>query len=722
MTLAVIMQMRKRVGLLIGFIGVAIVLFLMMDAIQSNSQLFGGQDINAIGTVNGETLAYEAFEQRDRQVEKQYLYFQGYWQDPSFRFPTEDRAQIRNLAWNEFVVDNMLADEYRKTGIVLTDEELDNAIYSNNPRPEVRNFYQQVVDNDPSGMFMPDRMRQAVQEIRNITLEDERYVIRDFYEQLEAYLKIEMLRTKYINLYAKSIYVPTWKAQLDFERKNNAHDVRIVGLQYATVDDETAEPTDEELTAYLKKNISRYRAPETRSIEYTIFNILPSTADTLETKAFVEEKWQRILTDGRDSLFINQFSETRWRNAYIPKDEILSSMADTLFQIQNGEYVGPVLEDGKFRTFKVYDHKTLPDSVHVRHVFASLERYGNIDSAMAVVLLAEEEYQQGTPWDTLVMRHSDDRNNVTDPGDLGWLRPSDDIIPTIFKAIFEDHKPGDAFTLQTAQGAHLMEIIEVGTMQDMIRYNVMERSITAGSRTRDSIYTLASRFYTRYGTPDSFAAGIDAYGLTKRFADNQTGNEISLPGMGEPTREIFQWAFEAKENDIKLFRNYEATDNRYVVAKLARVVPENKPTVHSLREELRSKVIQEKKAQILTEKIAAASTGASSIDQVASALGEQVKQSPSVTFNAQFIEGIGVEPNLAGTAAGLPANAISSPVKGQNGVYLVQKNATNEATLPQDFSTAKNQLRAAQRSRFGTNLLEQIRMAADVSDHRYKYF
>ena len=716
------MQMRKRVGLVIGFIGVAIVLFLMMDVLQSNSQLFGGQPENTIGTVNGETLAYEAFDQRDRQVEKQYLYFQGYWQDPSFRFPAEDRAQIRNLAWNEFVIDNMLEDEYRNTGLVLTDEELQNAIFSNNPRPEVRNFYQQVVDNDPSGMFMPDRMRQAVQEIRNLTLEDERYPLRDFYEQLEAYLKIEMLRSKYINLFSKSIYVPTWKAQLDFERKNNTHDVRIVGLQYASLAEEEIEPTDDELAAYLKKNLAKYRSPETRSIEYTIFNIIPSPTDTLETRAFVEEKWQRILTDGRDSLFINQFSETRWTNAYVPKDEILSRMADTLFQIPVGEYVGPVLEDGQYRTFKVYDRKVLPDSVHVRHVFASMERYGNIDSAMAVVLAAEEDYRQGTPWDTLVVRYSDDRGNEMAPGDLGWLSPSDNLLPSIFKAVFEEHNPGDAFTLQTGQGAHLMEIIEAGTPKEMVRYNVMERSITPGSQTRDSIYTLASRFYTRYGTPDSFTAGIDAYGLTARYADNQTGNEISLPGMGEPSREIFQWAFEAKENDIRLFKNYEATDNKYVIARLARVVPENKPTVHSLREELRSKMILEKKAQMLTERIAAASAGASSLDQVATALGEQVKMSSSITFNAQFVEGIGVEPNLAGVSAGLPENAISSPVKGQYGVYLVQKTATNVATLPQDFSTSKNQMRAAQRNRFGTNLLEQIRSAAEVSDHRYKYF
>lgn len=722
MTLAVIMQMRKRVGLLIGIIGVAIVAFLMMDAINSSSNLFNDGAQNVIGEINGEELAYEAFNAKDKQVEKQFLYFQGNWQNPEFTgFSEEERLQIRNFAWGEFVLNNLLDEQYLDLGLTVTEEEINNQFAANNPRAEVRNFYQQVVDN--SGAYNPQQMTAVIQQIEALSPQDPNYAIKDFFLQLKELLRQEIQRNKYQQLFAKSTFVPQWKAQQDYMMANTTADLNIVGLQFASIDDASVEPTDEELKAYLKAHPAEFETPATRDIEYVIFDIQPSREDSMEALNFVKEKWAQIENNGRDSIYINQYSETRYTSAYFTQDEILTQVADTLFQAEPGTVFGPYLEDGKYRITKLYDRETLPDSVRIRHVFADF-RQMNQEDARDLIDSVELMYNQGMPFDSLVIKYTTDQQSIQTGGDLGYLSPSGNINRPIFNAIFRNNEVGTPFVVESPAGVHFMEITERGEEKEMVKYNILDRTIRPGTNTRDSIYTLASRFYTLYGTADSFDAGVEKYNKVKRFGDNLTGSEVSLSGLGVPPREIIRWAFdeETPVGAVQLFKNYEATDDKYVVAKLSNIMQADEPTIEGMREELRAEVMLEKKAEQLKNQLATAAAGATTLDQVAQKLGVELQTSNGVSFKTQFIDGIGSEPVIAAVGTGLAVNAISEPVTGQYGVYLVQKTAENEATAPQDFSVTQNQLRAALTNRFGQNFLEQLRNAADVTDMRYKFY
>lgn len=722
MTLAVIMQMRKRVGLLIGIIGVAIVAFLMMDAINSSSNLFDSGTQNIIGEINGEEVGYEAFNAKDKQVEKQFLYFQGNWQNPEFTgFTEEERIQMRNFAWNEFVLNNLLYDQYLSLGLTVTEQEINNQFASNNPRGEVRNFYQQVVDG--SGAYNPQQMTAVIQQVEALSPQDPNYAIKDFFLQLKDLLRQEILRNKYQQLFTKSIFVPQWKAQQDYMMANSTADLKIVGLQYTTLQNENIEPSEAELATYLKENKAQYQSPATRDIEYVIFNILPSQEDSMEALSFVNEKWAQIEKNGRDSIYINQYSETRFSSAYFTQDEILTQVADSLFQVEPGTVIGPYLEDGKYRITKLYDRENLPDSVRVRHVFADYRQLSRED-ARGLIDSVQLMYNQGMSFDSLVIKYSTDQASVQTGGDLGYLSPSGNINRPIFNAIFRNNEVGTPFVVESPAGVHFMEITERGEEKEMVKYNVLDRSIRPGTNTRDSIYTLASRFYTKYGTPDSFDAGVTAFNLVKRFGDNLTGSEVSLGGMGVPAREIFRWAFEEETpvGSVQLFKNYESIDNKYVIAKLVNTTTADDPTVDGFREELRAAVIQEKKAEQLTNQLATAAAGASSLDQVAQKLGVDVQSSNGVSFKTQFIDGIGSEPIIAAVGNGLPVNAISKPVAGQYGVYLIQKTAENEAASQQDYTVTRNQLRSALSNRFGQNFLDQLRAAAEVTDMRYRFY
>ena len=67
--MAVIGRIRKRVGLLIGVVGVSMVLFILGDLLGSNSAMFSGSS-DVVGEIGGEEVHYQEFEQRvDKLIE-----------------------------------------------------------------------------------------------------------------------------------------------------------------------------------------------------------------------------------------------------------------------------------------------------------------------------------------------------------------------------------------------------------------------------------------------------------------------------------------------------------------------------------------------------------------------------------------------------------------------------------------------------------------------------
>lgn len=722
MTLAVIMSMRKRGGLLIVIIGIAIASFLAMDALNSQTGLFGNQTENIIGEVNGKSIPYQDFDNKSRDVQKRFLYFQGLWQNPDFQWTEEQRHELRNYAWDEIVEEYMIRDEYNDIGITVPIEELEARILTPNPIDAVRNFYTQVVDNAPDAMYDVEKMRQVINEVRQITPDDQRYIIKDFYIQLENLLEMDLEKSKYLNLLAKSIYIPSWQAEMDFKQKNNTSDFRFLSLSFDSVKDEEVAPTDDELQAYFDKHSSKYDAKPSRSMEYVIFDILPTAADTATALTYINDKYTRMMKAKNDSAFIRQYAETRATPGYFTAEEIESTIKDTFFVADTGSIFGPYHDNGKFVIAKLFDRQQMADSVKIKHIFTSLQTYGTHDSAQILIDSALGLIAQGVPFDTAAFRLSEDRTTAVNGGDLGWIAPSANLLKSFYKAIFIEHTEGEVFVVRTSVGVHLVELTDTAGNSPRVKVGFLDKLIRPGTETRDSIFNITSRFYTQYNTPDSFDAGIRKLGLTKRYGEDLTGSELNITGVNVPARPVLKWLFESPMNSIKMFREFEGIDNKYVVAHITRINDEENHGWEMNREELQAEVIKEKKATILKDRIATASGGTTDLSQIASKLGVEVNTAEGTGFAIQYIEGLGVEPKAAAVANALSVGQLSGPIVGNNAVFIVEVTNKTEAELPPDWTLAKATIRNGLQSRFGFGVLDQVRTHANVIDYRYKYF
>ena len=116
--MAVIGAIRKRTGLLIGFIAGALLLFLMMDALSSNSMISGGSGQN-VGKIDGKKVDYMTYQKSLSDYEERVATL-----FPQAEINAANRAQFRNEVWNNMASDVLLGRYMESLGLTVTADEL----------------------------------------------------------------------------------------------------------------------------------------------------------------------------------------------------------------------------------------------------------------------------------------------------------------------------------------------------------------------------------------------------------------------------------------------------------------------------------------------------------------------------------------------------------------------------------------------------------------------
>ena len=156
--MALISKIRQRVGLLVFLIALAIVMFLVMDAFDSRTGIFGSGAGMYAGTVDGEKISMQDYENKAQQVI-----------DNRGNDVTEaDRLQMRESAWDNMVQESIAQRQYKLLGLDITDDEL-RALFTDekNLHPSLR---QATLFFDETGKFSIEKMREYVNSLTTKTL------------------------------------------------------------------------------------------------------------------------------------------------------------------------------------------------------------------------------------------------------------------------------------------------------------------------------------------------------------------------------------------------------------------------------------------------------------------------------------------------------------------------------------------------------------------------
>lgn len=660
--MSVIQKIRTKYAKLAGgIIALALVAFILMDALSSRtSSLFG--DDSSIAKVNGEKIDYIAYSQRNKDYET--LYGSTQTIDDNFR------AQLNSMALEDLVKEQLIMEQADKLGLTVTEAEKKDLIYGNDPDAGVKGY--QAFINPDTKMFDPQYVKLFEQQVDQL---DPTGKARQHWETYKAYILRNSLSKKYNTMFTAAVYMPKFLVEARAEQQASMANVDFVALTYDLVKDEEVKLSDADFKNYMEQHKTEfYNEENTRSIEYVAFNVLPAKDDTARALGVLNEIKTDFATSTDDESFVNRNSDESFNGAYRMKEDLKSMYADSIFNMAPGAVLGPVYENEGYKLVKVVDKKMYPDSVTCRHILIKTAERGQpvqedsvakmrIDSVVAAI-------KAGASFAEMVQKYSDDAGSKEKGGEYTFPFSQKDGLVKEFSDFIFENKPGDTKTVKVESGGysgyHYIEILRHGAYKTAAKLAIISKPLFAGDETENEVYTKATEFAAASTSAKAFDEAVEKNKHQKLVADNIKVSDFTVYGLG-PSRDIIKWMYNAEVGDVsQVFQ----LNGKYVVAKLSGIRKAGPMELDTLlRANIEPMVRNDKKAEILAKKY----ESKKSLAEIAAAAGVQVMTADSIRGNNSFTGNMGYAPKAVGYAFydGLKLNTLSKPVKEQSGVVFI---------------------------------------------------
>ena len=381
-----------------------------------------------------------------------------------------------------------------------------------------------------------------------------------------------------------------------------------------------------------------------------------------------------------------------------------------------GDVFGPIYENDSYQLVRIVDIAQLPDSVKARHILIGLKDKSKEthDLAKAKADSLYNVVKKGANFARLASDYSDDPGSAEKGGDLGWF-PEGVMVQPFNDACFKGKK-GDMVLVETQFGFHIINILEVGKTSKKVQLATLTRAVVPSTRTYQKVYQEASEFAGLNNTYEKFNQAILDKKLNKRLASNLREADRRIAGLDNP-REMIRWAYRAKVQDVSPV--FEFGDN-FVVAALKSAKQEGTAPLEQVAEDIKSKVIIDKKAALLMDEFKKVLSQRDNINQVGTDLSVLLMEATRVSFSSFSLPSVGFEPAVIATAVATPEGVIAGSIKGNTGVYALAVTAIN--VDEGDNLTERRRLQNTLNSRAGYEAYEAIKKSAGIVDKRSSFF
>jgi len=295
----------------------------MFDVIQ--------QGPRTLGSVNGEAISLEEYNNRLQYYTQQYSQRTGNSMNP------EVRAQYEQQAWNDLVNSRLLQDKMNDLGIHVTDQEVVDMITGPNPDPLIRQNF-----SNEDGTIDRVALQSWAEAPENTQL----------LISIEQQMRQKRQQQKMNNYLQSSMDVSDYEIEQYYIRNNTRADVSFVRFPYADVSDSEVSVSEDALRKYYNNNQDQYKRKESYRINYVSFDKRPTKQDTTRTFEEMNRLQSDFATAENDSLFFNRYqSDTEYSVETTDKDEI-RELYKPVIDVSVGEVTDVIQDDGRLFLLK----------------------------------------------------------------------------------------------------------------------------------------------------------------------------------------------------------------------------------------------------------------------------------------------------------------------------------------------------------------------------------
>jgi peptidyl-prolyl cis-trans isomerase D len=352
-------NLRKRSGLLMGGIGVAMGAFLLGDLFSSGSSLLnGGQGV--IGVVDDQVIEYREFETEAQNLDRIFN-------------SRQDRNVLRDNLWNDKVNDVVMGKQYSELGLSISAEELAGLAFgykSGEMSTTAKQFFG-ITGQDVT----PAQLAGVIQQIHDN--DPQRWMY------FENVIRKERLGQKYLNAIRQGLSASSVDAENYYQEQGTQASGRYVFKAFDT----KIEVSDAEASSYYNTHKEEYPQSASRELSIAVFEIVPTQADKNTAKSTISDliedktvfnkttKANEVVSGFRNTSdaisFVNTYSDASFDTTFYADGQLSPAIELEMRTAELGYVFGPYEEDNNYKLAKLNDRRG--DSVQVAIISIAID-------------------------------------------------------------------------------------------------------------------------------------------------------------------------------------------------------------------------------------------------------------------------------------------------------------------------------------------------------------
>ncbi len=708
--MATLQNIRSKGPLLVVVIGLALFAFIAGDAWKAIQP----HQSHDIGEVNGDALSAQDYQALVEEYTDVIKFSSG-----QSALNDEQTNQIKDEVWRSYVNNKLIESQAKKLGLTVTPAEVQAVIDAGvNPllqQTPFRNPQTGAFDKDMLKKFLLDysKMDRRQMPAQYVEYYDSMF---KFWSFVERNLMQSLLADKFQTLISKSLLSNPVEAQDAFDARINQADLVLAAIPYTSIPDSAITVKESELKELYNKRKEEFKQyVETRDIKYIDVQVTASPEDRAAIEDEVTEYTGQLAETTSDyaSVVRAAGSDAPYTDLYYTKTAFPSDVVARLDSATVGKVYGPYynVADNTINSFKVVAKTNAADSVEFRQIQVYAETPAKTKELADSIFTA---IKGGADFAELAKKYGQS-------GETTWLTSAQyegaqlDNENLRYISAINDMAVNELNNLSLGQANVILQVTGKKANKEKYKVAVIKRPVEFSKETYSRAYNNFSQFIAANPSLEKMVANAEEAGYRVLDRSDLHSSEHTIGGV-RGTKDALKWAFAAKPGEVSGL--YECGEsNHMMVVGLESITPKGYRSLKQVQSQLRAEIVKDKKAEkIMADMKAANATSMDQYKNMANAVSDSVK---FVTFAAPaYVPALrSSEPMIGAYASVGEVNKLSSPIKGNAGVYVLQVYAKDKLNETFDQKAEETTLENMH-VRFSTRLLNDLYMQANVVDDR----
>ena len=350
---------RKLAGPMVALVSITFLAWMVFDlsGLTGNGEFARSRNAGSVNDQSLDARDYELMVQRAAQQQQE--------QNPGV-LGADDYARLRDQVWNEWIDQAVLASEYHRRGLSVSDEELADAIRTT-PVPEI----EQSENFQTDGRFDMGKYQRwltSASAVQVLPALEERY-------------RAEMLRAKLLRVISADIFTSDaelWQRYRDEYEKVKIDVTAIIPRN--AVPDSAVSVSAEEVERYYRDHGDQFKRPETAYLSYVMVPRGLDAADSAAALARVRAVRAEIVGGAKFEDVARRESQDAVSAARggdlgeWTKGQMVAQFDSMAFKLPVGRVSEPFLSPFGYHILEVISRTG--DRVRARHVLVDIELSG----------------------------------------------------------------------------------------------------------------------------------------------------------------------------------------------------------------------------------------------------------------------------------------------------------------------------------------------------------